>query len=157
MKLTKKQQVFIEEYLTCWNATEAARRAGFAFPNKNGPQLLVNAGIREMINDRMKEKTMGANEVLQRLDQQARVNISTFISPDGSLNMDAVKEYGYLIKKFSWNKFGPVIELHDAQTALALIGKHYGLFVDRIEQIDQVSQTSVNIYIPDNGRDNESA
>lgn len=30
MALTKKQRVFIDEYVKCWNASEAARRAGYS-------------------------------------------------------------------------------------------------------------------------------
>jgi len=42
--LTPKQQSFIDEYLACGNATEAARRAGYKHPNKQGPENLVKLG-----------------------------------------------------------------------------------------------------------------
>ena len=48
-KLTPKQQRFITEYLVDLNATQAAKRAGYQHPNKQGPRLLVNVGVAKAI------------------------------------------------------------------------------------------------------------
>jgi len=51
-----------------------------------------------------------------------------------SLNWEAVKEKGHLIKTItSTSKGHPKIELHDGQTALIHLGKHHRLFVDRVD------------------------
>lgn len=155
MPVTRRQRVFIEEYLTCWNATEAARRAGFADPNAQGGRLLLNISIKEAIYARMREKTMEADEVLRRLDQQAKLNASDFFVDDGVLDWGKVKEYGYLIKKIYQTKYGWALEFYDAQRALELIGKHKGMFVEKVETTNRNEETRVSIYIPDNGRGNE--
>ncbi len=78
-KLTRRQQVFIEEYLTCWNASEAARRAGYrGDANTVGPRLLADVGIKERINQRADEMSMSANEVLTALSDQGRSDIGAF-------------------------------------------------------------------------------
>ena len=79
-KLTNKQQVFIEEYLRCWNATEAARRAGYseATARQIGSRLLTNVDIASEIECRLEELTMSPAEVLMRLTEQARSDIGQF-------------------------------------------------------------------------------
>lgn len=52
------------------------------------------------------------------------------------LDLEQARDRGtlHLLKKMKWNQWGePEIEIHDAQTALALLGKHHKLFVDRTE------------------------
>lgn len=47
-KLTEKQQRFVEAYAgpSMGNATDAARRAGYAHPTTQGPRLLENVGVQ---------------------------------------------------------------------------------------------------------------
>lgn len=47
--LTPKQRVFTLAYLEDYNATDAARKAGYAHPNTQGPRMLVNVGISTAI------------------------------------------------------------------------------------------------------------
>jgi len=70
-KLTNKRIAFVEHYLACWNASEAARRAGYKQRNE-GHRLLTNADIQAHIKERLAEVTMSADEVLQRLAEIAR-------------------------------------------------------------------------------------
>ena len=76
MGLTNKRRVFIEEYLKCWNASEAARHADYAHPGSQGHSLLKILEIQEEIERRIEEKAMGADEVLTRLAEQARSDIA---------------------------------------------------------------------------------
>lgn len=136
MGLTKKQAVFVEEYLKCWNATQAAQCAGYAYPNKQAPRLLVNVGIAEKIKARIAEKAMSADEILLRLGEQARSDISQFvqITPSGlSIDWDVVKKNGHLVKKIKMGPSGPEIELYDSQNALIQLARTFGLFIDRQE------------------------
>jgi phage terminase small subunit len=48
-KLNPRQRAFAEHYAASGNATEAARLAGYAEPNKQGPRLLVNVGVTEYV------------------------------------------------------------------------------------------------------------
>lgn len=138
-KLVTKQEVFVESYLETWNATEAARRAGYAHPNKQGPRLLVNVGIAERIKQRLDEKTMGANEVLARLTEHARLSMGDYIQvdDDGAVRLDMKKARDAnklgMIKKLKPTKFGTELELYDAQAALVHLGKHHKLFTEKHE------------------------
>lgn len=147
MALNRKQRIFVEEYLKCWNASEAARRAGYrGRANTIGPRLLANVGIQAEIERRLDEVVMSADEVLTRLAEQARASIEGFLtfSKRGrkpTLDLKQAQESGllHLIKKLKYNTQGQVeIELHDAQSALALIGKHHKLFTEKIEHAGSV-------------------
>lgn len=137
-RLSNKQRVFVEEYLKCWNASEAARRAGYkGRADSVGSQLLVNIGIQALIKARLTEKTMSADEALARLTEQARGSIQDFIDIDartGEARLDfrAAQTAGklHLIKSYQEpsEKFGGKLELQDQQRALELIGKHLRLF-----------------------------
>ena len=131
--MNKKQRVFVEEYLTCWNATEAARRAGYAHPNKQGPRLLVNVGVEEEVKRRIEEKAMAADEVLIRLADQARSNIGDYITGIGGIDVEKVIDQGHLVKSYNISPTSRKIELHSSQRALELLGKHHALFIERRE------------------------
>ena len=72
MALTNKRKVFIAEYLKCWNASEAARRAGYKYPGTEGHRLLKMAEIDERIQQVLDESAMSAHECLQLLSDIAR-------------------------------------------------------------------------------------
>ena len=134
MALTAKQQVFIAEYLKCWNASEAARRAGYTGDaNTVGPRLLANVGVSEEVDRRKAEIIMSSDEVMARLTEQGRAAYSTYFTPDGSVNLAQLVAdgKGHLIKKIKPTREGLEVEFYDAQAALALLAKANGL--DRIE------------------------
>lgn len=56
--MTDKQAMFIEEYLTCLNATEAAKRAGYSERTaySQGQRLLKNAEVQAVISAAMSER-----------------------------------------------------------------------------------------------------
>jgi len=134
--LTKKQSVWLEEYLQCWNATEAARRCGYAHPNTQGPRLLVDVSMQELIKARIAEKAMSADEVLLRISDIARGSVEDFMTleNDGKLGFDfkKCKEQGklHLIDYINPNANGLRVQLHDRMKALELLGKHHGMFDD---------------------------
>jgi phage terminase small subunit len=133
--LSNKQQIFVEEYLTTWNATEAARRARYAHPNVQGSRLLVNISIAEEIKARISERTMGPDEVLLRLGEQARSEYAAYIMRDGTVDMESLVRDGkaHLIKGIKETAHGRTIEFYDGQAALVHIGRHHKLFTDKVE------------------------
>lgn len=146
MKLTNRQRVFVEHYLTCWNATEAARQAGYSArtANQQGPRLLVNVGIQAAIKARLAELQAGADEVLQRLTDHARGSIEPFLNEGNGLDLALARERKqlHLVHKLKQSTTvdteGRVtrkveLELYDAQAALVQLGRHHKLFVDRQE------------------------
>ena len=139
MALSAKRRAFVEEYLRCWNATEAARRAGYAEPtaNRTASRLLSNVDIQAHIQKRLAEIAMSADEVLMRLSEQARAAYSPYITATGVVDLHRMIDDGkaHLIKGTSWDKAGNlVVTFFDAQAALTLIGRHHALFTDKVEQ-----------------------
>ena len=135
MALTSKQQAFVAEYLKCWNASEAARRAGYSehTASEQGSRLLANVSISAEIERRKAEITMSADEVLARLTEQGRAAYSGYFTADGTVDLGKMISdgKGHLIKKVKPTQWGKEIEFYDAQAALALLAKANGL--DRIE------------------------
>lgn len=91
MALTAKQQLFIDRYLESFNATQAYDEA-YAPKNKavaasNGYRLLRNADISTAINERLSASAMSADEVLQRLAEQARSEHARYIVTKPRLDM----------------------------------------------------------------------
>ena len=69
LKLTKANEVFINEYLTCFNGTEAYSRA-YPKANRNSARanasnLLANPNIKSEIERRLAEVHMSADEALK--------------------------------------------------------------------------------------------
>ena len=190
MTLTTKQQAFVEHYLRSWNASQAARDAGYSEKSARliGSENLTKPDIQAAIEARLAELKMSADEVLARLADQARGSMADFLRVDeeeitlswsllkvptnadgdpdlagvvmelasqenvqptdqilrtatvkravARLDLLQAGERGKLglVKKYSLDDKGKVsIELHDAQSALQLLGRHHKLFVDRTE------------------------
>lgn len=143
MGLNHRQQVFVNEYVKCWNAAESARRAGYnGKSNVIGSQLLANLSISEEIQKRVDEIKMSADEVLIRLANMARSNISDYAKVRTPDDLAGLGDKGQVVKKFkrritttqSGNEYEEIeLELYDAQPPLQLIGKQHGLFTDKIE------------------------
>ncbi len=158
-KLSYKQRLFLEIYLETYNATRAAREAGYAHPDVQGPRMLDNVGIRAAIEAALAKRAMQADEVLDRLTTQARLNAAQFfvfedecvkgddeepvIGPDGKqvqrpvmkgIDWAFFQDHGHLVKKLGYTRDGrPVIEFHDPQKALEMLARRHGLLVDKHE------------------------
>ena len=105
-KLNKRQQVFIDEYLKCFNGAEAARRAGYSESRARitASELLADSNISEQIKARLNEVHMSADEALKLTADIARGDIAQLmdISSVGfRLDMSKAKELRLtkLIKK----------------------------------------------------------
>lgn len=143
MSLSYKQRMFVEQYLISWNATDAARKAGYSrrTAHAKGATLRDKPEIAALIAERIQAAAMDADEVLARLSEQARANIRDFIhiDPDGAfitLDEEALRTRGHLVKKISTSqgKTSSVsIELYDGQAALVQLGKHLKLFTENLD------------------------
>lgn len=161
MALSNKQRAFVEHYLTCWNATEAARQAGYSGKTASaiGWENLRKPEIQAAIQERLAEFQMGADEVLSRLTQQARGSFAPFVRTSAAGNLigfnlgeDAPL---HLIKKISHTEKGTTIELYDAQAALRLLAQHHGLLVERHEHSGKdggpITITVIEAIVPEGG------
>lgn len=135
--LTDRQRAFIEHYLTCWNATEAARRARYSAKtaNEQGSRLLANVSVQAAITKRLGELKMTADEVLTRLAQHARGDIGELLDATGNIDLKAARRQKrlHLVRRISDTDKGISVEMYDAQAALVQIGRALKLFVDRKE------------------------
>jgi phage terminase small subunit len=126
-----KRRAWLEEYFKCWNATEAARRVGYAWPEKSGP--LNKSKLQAEIDARLDEMAISANEVLARLGEQARADLGDYITQGGLLDWEKLKTNGLsrLIKKYkvTQDAMGRIkyeIEVYDAQAALMHLDRYHG-------------------------------
>lgn len=144
--LNAKQLAFVEHYLACWNGAQAARLAGYATASarQQASDLLTKPNILEIIQERLTELHMGADEVLARLAEHARVSVEDFLDDEDEISLKAARERGrlHLAKRLTvtrhLSKNGDVsvsktVEPHDAQAALGLLGKHHKLFTEKVE------------------------
>ena len=159
-KLTAKQQRFVEEYLIDLNATQAAIRAGYKkteYTDTNANKLLENTRIREAIDKAMAERSkrtgINQNRVIQELARIAFVNPQNVIdAEDGSVREDATEDdlaciQAVKVKTMSGDKGCSEereVRLNDKMKALELLGKHLGMFTDKVE-LDADMELNISI------------
>lgn len=100
-KLTKKQQVFVDEYLQCFNAAEAARRAGYSEKTARsiGQENLTKPDIAAEIKARMDEVHMSADKALKNLSEIADADIGVFWKVVDEWMFNPLPEYEILDEK----------------------------------------------------------
>ncbi|EOZ5126539.1 TPA: terminase small subunit [Pseudomonas aeruginosa] len=90
MALTKKQRLFVEEYLVDLNATQAAIRAGYSTRRaaEIGYQLLqrpeVAQAIQAAMAERSKRTEVEADYVIRRLREIDEMDVLDILEDDGS-------------------------------------------------------------------------
>jgi phage terminase small subunit len=145
MALTKKQELFVSEYLKCFNATKAGKAAGYkgTSARQHGSKLLTNPDIASRVQERLREAAMEADEVLYHLAEIARGDMNDLVDESGKPDMKVARENGKtrLIKKIrtvnnvtegsSYKE--TEIEGQDRLKALELLGKHHKLFTEKQE------------------------
>lgn len=151
MALSAQQQLFIEEYLRTFNATASYLKA---YPNvkrttaaSNGYRLLrENPEVDEMVQQRLSETAMSANEVLMRLAEQARGAYAEYIQTDGTIDIAQMVQdnKAHLIKKISYTKGRKEYDFHDAQAALVQLGKYHKLFVER-QEVENTGKVQIHV------------
>nr|DAX93198.1 MAG TPA: Terminase small subunit [Caudoviricetes sp.] len=130
-KLTDKQKRFIEEYLVDLNATQAAIRAGYSAKTADvqGAQNLVKlkSFIQEEQNKRSERVQITQDEVIRRLLENADIAsgkkpivlTQTRKTEDGKIIGDDVAQFVY--------------EPSSVNKALELLGKHLGMFTNKVD------------------------
>lgn len=159
--LTPKQARFVEEYLVDLNATQAAIRAGYSSKTaeQQASRLLVNVKVAAAISaaqtKRSKRTEITQDRVLKELGKLGFGDIRDIFAEDGSLkhpnSMDADaaarissievvvrpvpgtqgQEVEHVAKIKAWDKLG----------ALTQIGRHLGMFKDKLETSGEIAIT----------------
>ncbi len=153
--MTKKQKRFVEEYLIDLNATQAAIRAGYSAKtaNEQGARLLANVSIQQAIAEAMAErsKRTGVNQdrVIRGLARIAFVNPKNVIdSEDATVREDATEDdlaciQSVKVKIMNGEKGYSAereVRLNDKMRALELLGRHLGMFKDKVDVNVQTSE-----------------
>jgi phage terminase small subunit len=138
--MTPKQEKFVKEYLIDLNGTQAAIRAGYSKNNadKIASQLLDKTRVKEAIQkamDKRSERTeITADKVLMEL---AKIGFSEMpkvkIGPDGQKVIETKEIEGALISEISEQPGRKKVKLYDKTKALELIGRHLGMFNDKLD------------------------
>lgn len=160
-KLTEKQKRFVEEYLIDLNATQAAIRAGYSAQTaqEQSSRLLSNAMVQKEISQAMAErsKRTGVNQdrIVLELARIAFVNAADVIdSENATVKAGATADDTAAIQsvkvKVIPTKEGEGVEreirLNDKLKALELLGKHLGMWNDKLD-------LNVNIPVVISGED----
>lgn len=158
-KLTAKQQRFVDEYLIDLNATQAAIRAGYSTSTaqEQGYQLLQKTSVSEAITKAMAERSrrtgISQDRVLQELARIAFVNPNDVINPeDASIRLDATEDdlaciQAVKVKTMDSEKGTSMereVRLNDKMKALELLGKHLGIFTDKLN-LETDLELNINI------------
>ena len=135
--LSDQQRIFVTTYCEVWNATEAARTAGYKWPGVQGARLLQKAEIRAAVDLILNEHYIGTRHILKRYSELANIRLADFIDEEGRPNIKKIRAKSHLVKKYKANivssKDGETvthieIELHDSLAALRDIGKQFKMF-----------------------------
>lgn len=153
--MTKKQERFIEEYLIDLNATQAAIRAGYSpdTAEQIGYQLLQKTSVSNAIAKAMAERSrrtgVSADRVILELARIGFAKITDVIDPKtATIKEDALEDDLACIQsvKIKPNEWGTEreVRLCDKKAALELLGKHLGIFKDKLE-LDGDMELNINI------------
>ena len=145
--MTEKQKVFADEYLIDLNATRAYR---VAYPSVKKDEtaaaaaarmlrnVKVAAYIQERMQERQKRTEITQDRVLQELAAIAFAKATDYaeiknecvrIKDTAELNEQQVRALAGIEE----GKFGIKVKLNDKEKALELIGRHLGMFKDKLE------------------------
>jgi phage terminase small subunit len=82
MALNAKQKRFCEEYLTDFNATQAAKRAGYSQKTAYsiGEENLRKPEIKAFIDERLKELGLSANETTKLISDIAKASLNKYFT-----------------------------------------------------------------------------
>ena len=151
-KLTPKQKRFVAEYLVDLNATQAAIRAGYSEKRASeiGYQLLqkttVQAETREAMADREERTGVTQDWVVQELYKIAhadRGGIAKVVGGGRAVELTDTDELDAeqraALVGVEETKFGIKVTTCDKLKALELLGRHLGMFTDKVEQTGETT------------------
>jgi phage terminase small subunit len=149
---TRKQRIFVDEYLKTWNAANSARKAGYSENSiyEIASRLLTNVNIKAEIDKRLENSRMGSDEVLQEFADIARSDMGDFVDKNLCIDLADARKRGLtkLIKKIKQKTVTMIgkkedsedkeitdieIELYPRDKALEMLGKYHGLFKENLD------------------------
>lgn len=158
MALTAKKRRFADEYLIDLNATQAAIRAGYSAKTaaSQGERLLRDVDVQKLLTERMKDREkrteitqdkvlaelakIGFADIRRALDwgpevmvvdeETGQTAVSNGVALVASDKID--DDTAAAISEISQTANGIKVKLHDKRAALVDIGRHLGIFNDKL-------------------------
>ena len=146
--LTKKQKLFVEEYLIDLNATQAAIRAGYSpdtaqqMGSENLSKPVIKNAIDKATADRSRRTGINQHVGLHEIAKMPFLNPVDVIDMDeatikGEANRDDTACIASVKVKVIPGEGGNITErevkTYDKLKALELLGKHLGMFTDKLK------------------------
>lgn len=147
-RMTEKQKRFVEEYLIDLNATQAAIRAGYKVDNarqtatENLAKPYISEAIEKALAERSRRTGINQDRVIQEIAKLAFLNPVDVIDMDeatvrGEAHRDDTACIASVKVKNIPTDDGAITErevkTYDKLKALELLGKHLGMFTDRVK------------------------
>ena len=171
-KLTAKQQRFCDEYLIDLNATQAAIRAGYSSntANEQGARLLAKVSVQNYIQerkqDRIERTEITQDMVLNELANIAFSNIADYVkvvekeavvdgkkikykTVDATLTDNLSEEQKKALSVIKEGKNGLEIKMNDKVRALELLGKHLGMWTEKVEVTEKAENPFAGLSTED--------
>ena len=151
--MNDKHKAFATEYVIDYNATQAAIRAGYSerSPYSQGNRLLkkddVQALIKEFEAEASKRAEVSKDMVIKELarvafvdprklfDEEGRPKDIRFLDPDTAAalaSVDIYEEFDYNGDEKELSGYTKKYRWADKLRALELLGKHLGMFTDKV-------------------------
>lgn len=172
MALTLKQARFVDEYLVDLNATQAAIRSGYSenTAEQQGSRLLSNAkvaaAVAERQADRVKRTEITQDRVLQELARIGFADIrdlfewdvesATFIpsrdlTEDQAAAVSEIQAETTSTRERNGTTTDTTVKLkiktYDKLGALDKLGKHLGMFVERVEHSGEIGTPGLTMIV----------
>lgn len=145
--MTEKQKIFADEYLIDLNATRAYK---IAYPRVKNDETAAAAAARLLKNvkvvtyiekrmqDRQKRTEVTQDRVIEELAAIAFARATDFAQiVNGNVVLtdtaDLTESQTKAIAGIKEGKFGIELKLNDKEKALELLGRHLGMFKDKLE------------------------
>lgn len=172
--LTGRQALFCREYIIDLNSTQAAIRAGYSekaaavIGHENLRKPNIQAEIQRLQSGRAEKLEITADRVLQELAKIGFADIRDIVSwektgvdedgkPAHSLSLIGSDEItdntAAAIREISEGPTGLKIKMHDKQAALLNIGRHLGMFKDKVEHSGGIAVDSTVRFVDPPVRD----
>ena len=155
--ISDRQRIFVKEYCVDFNITRAARAAGYAksSASNTGTSLLrkkeIQIAIRDELQQRLDRIEISQDMVITELAKIAFSDMKFFARWNNNrvelLDSSELPEgTTACISEISETTRGLRIKLHDKRAALELLGRHLGLFTDKLEISGKVTHSNEHRY-----------
>lgn len=173
--LSEKQKAFVREFLIDLNATKAAIRAGYSkrtarqLGQQNLSKPYIQEAIKAEIDSRAERTRRTADEVVELMWRMAELDLADYVRvaeggeiqaipfdqlPPGATRLiSKVKEKRTIKEDVAGGKMvvtdGLEYELPDRVKCVEMLGRHYGLFKEKLQiELDQATLTAIIKGLP---------